>query len=409
MTRTNPDKLVPNGQCSTAPHPHDESSNPLFTRRRALLAGAAGLVGLAAVEKPTPAAAAPAGQMSPLDLSAMLGMAPLDSFSGATDDAKMAAALSYVGGQTYKPTLVLANRSYSFNNTYPLSINGLRISGPLGGMAREFRNNTQVHCPAGGLFSVVSGVKDFYIQGLSFTGSGMFIKPTSNVLSDCDITECGFVGFNSVYSGKILRCNFDRWYVNTASGTQLDVGGSDSSLFMSGNSFMSGQIASGLPYIRFGSLSQSRVGAMYCTPTHGYGLNLDAGSDAEGLEFFGWRQTAYGQSQGGPTGAGIRIRNGQAVTFHGGVLFNANTDGTAAGDIECWGGADHVFEDFQFVGTHEGFTSVNMSAPAIYTEVPIVVRSPRSVGKRPKVLQQSTSGLIRCDDPTWKINTKRAR
>jgi hypothetical protein len=398
MARTNLDKPTPAGA-----HP------AALSRRGALLAGAAGLVGLAAFEPAAAAAAPPPMATSPLALAGMLGVIPLDSFDGDSDDAKMSAALSYLGSQTYKPTLVLTNRSYTFTRTFPLNINGLRISGPMGSMAREFRNTTQVHCPSGGLFSVASGHKDFAISGLSFTGTGMFIKTTSDILSDCDITECGFVGFTSVYSGKVLRCNFDRWYVNTAAGTQLDIGGSDSSFFLSGNSFMSGQIPTGLPYIRLGSLSQTRIGAMYCTPTHGYGLDLDAGSDAEGLEFFGWRQTAYGQRQGGPTGAGIRIRNGQAVTFHGGVLFNANTDGTAAGDIECWGGADHVFADFQFVGTHEGFTSVNLTAPAIYTEVPIVVRSPRSVGKRPRVLQQARDGLITCDDPTWRIITKKAR
>lgn len=341
---------------------------------------------------------------TPVDLAA-LGVCPLDSFTGSDDD-RMTAALSYVGAQTYKPTLVLSNRAHSFNKTYPLGINGLRISGPLGGMAREFGTTNLVHCPPSGLFSVVAGAKDFAISGLSFTGGGQWLQTTSNILSDADITECGFVGFQSVVSCKILRCNFDRWYVNTANGTQLSVGGSDSSLFMSGNSFMSGgTMPTGMPFIRLGSLSQTRIGAMYLTPTNGYGLNIDQGSDAEGLEFFGWRQTAYGQNPPtGPKGAGIRIRNGQAVTFHGGVLFNANTDGTAKGDIECWGGVDHVFEDFQFVGSHEGFQG-NVSAPAIWTAVPIVVRSPRAVGGRPKVLQQATAGLIQCDDPTWQIVT----
>lgn len=38
-----------------------------------------------------------------VDLS-ILGIVPLDSFSGTDDDAKMAAALSYIADQTYKPT-----------------------------------------------------------------------------------------------------------------------------------------------------------------------------------------------------------------------------------------------------------------------------------------------------------------
>jgi hypothetical protein len=344
--------------------------------------------------------------------SLAFGFVALDLFAGATDDDKMANALSYIGAQTYKPTLVLSNRRYDFADTYPLALDGFRLHGPLGGFAREFRNNTEVHCPTGGLFSVVPGHADFAIEGISFVGTpgGVFMTPTTNVLTDCNISRCGFQGFANVMRTKILRCNLSDWYVNGATGTQLDVGGSDSVLF-EGMNFMSGsQMPHDTPFARFGSLSQTKVGKMYVTPTNGHGLLIDAGDDCEGLILYDWVQTAWHQDGAtSPTGCGIEIRGGQAITFKGGVLFNpqANPDPATKdkGDIMVTGGTGHIFEDWQFVGTHEGFTSPDQTHPAIYTTVPIVVRSPRFVGGRPAVLQQSKPGLITCDDPTVQVVT----
>lgn len=46
--------------------------------------------------------------------SAGVGQIALDSFSGANDDAKLAAAMAYASAQTYKPAIMLSNRQYTF-------------------------------------------------------------------------------------------------------------------------------------------------------------------------------------------------------------------------------------------------------------------------------------------------------
>lgn len=273
-------------------------------------------------------------------------------------------------------------------------------------MEREFRNTCKVHVGnANGLFSVGTN-KDFCIRGIGFEGSGNFIAPSgSNVLTDCNILYCGFQGFNCVYNGKILRCNFSNWYVNGGTGTQLSLGGSDSVLF-EGMNFMGGTIDAGLPFVQINTLAQTKLGKLYITPQGGYGLQVNGSSDCEGLVFYDFMMTCWGRTGSTATQqAGIQITGGEALTFYGSQIFNVNAADTSPGDITVTGGQDHIFDGVQFIGTHAGFTSVNLTKPAIYTEVPIVVRSPRAVGGRPKTLQQSTAGLIQCDDPTWTITT----
>ncbi|MFC7732974.1 hypothetical protein [Actinomadura keratinilytica] len=46
---------------------------------------------------------------------------PLDGFSGADDDAKLKAAMSYAAAQTRPPAIVLANRAHKFDGgPYPV-------------------------------------------------------------------------------------------------------------------------------------------------------------------------------------------------------------------------------------------------------------------------------------------------
>jgi hypothetical protein len=58
------------------------------------------------------------------------GTVALDSFSG-TDEAKLTAAMSYAGAQTYAPTILLGNRLHQFSTTRA-TYEGFRIQGPPG-------------------------------------------------------------------------------------------------------------------------------------------------------------------------------------------------------------------------------------------------------------------------------------
>lgn len=59
------------------------------------------------------------------------GIVLLDSFSGASDDAKLTAAMSYAAAQTYRPAIMLGARYHTFAQTRA-TYSGLRIFGPAG-------------------------------------------------------------------------------------------------------------------------------------------------------------------------------------------------------------------------------------------------------------------------------------
>jgi hypothetical protein len=56
----------------------------------------------------------------------------LDSFTGPDDDTKLTNALAAVAADTYKRTILLTNRKYTFTTAGRAAFNGLRIQGPGG-------------------------------------------------------------------------------------------------------------------------------------------------------------------------------------------------------------------------------------------------------------------------------------
>lgn len=367
-------------------------SQPYVTRRRLLAGGVATAVAAA----PTAAHGARPAASTELESA---GAMPLDGFTGSTDDARLAAALAYAKAQTYKPTIVFGNHSYSFANTYPIDFPGLRISGPLGGMEREFATTNQVNCPAGGLFSVVKSVtKDLSIHGLSFAGSGRFIADTpldasGGILTDAVIADCGFVGFSTVYSGAILRVSIQRIYVNNLTQSGFVLGGSDSWLFTDGPNFMSGTLSATTPFVDLVHLSQSTVGRLYVTAQGGYGLRIQ--DTYGGLNVLGYMSDATGRTGSSATqNQGLLITGGHGITVRDFWCFNVNASGAAQGEIVVTGGENILFDTPIFPKSQGGFTAVNVSSPCIYTTVPITVAFPQATLGHPQLLQQSAAGLI---------------
>jgi len=376
-----------------------------LSRRNIIVGGAAGLTAIAAVAG-TPAHAAAPNAVTAADLTTV-GVAPVDGFAGATDDAKLAAALAYAKAQTYKPTIVLANRAYSFVNTYPIDFPGFRLAGPLNGMEREFHNTNQVHCPVAGLFSLVKNVtKDVAISGLSFIGTGQFIVSTPTnasqaILTDATISDCGFFGFSSIYSGTVLRTSIQRIYANALTGSGFVLGGSDCWLFTDGPNYMSGTLSATTPYVDLKFLSQSEVGRLYVTPQGGYALRVQGSYG--GLSINGFMSDGTGRTGGTATqNQGLLITGGTDIRLRDFWCFNVNASGSAKGEIVVTGGTDIVFDSPIFPKSHGGFTAVNTASPCIHTTVPITVINPRAITGHPKVLAQSTAGLITLvNAPGW--------
>lgn len=386
-----------------------------MSRRRVLAQGAAGLTAATAVTAVTGWAASPAPvpAAAATPAPAAYGVLPLDQFSGSDDD-KLAAALSHAKARTYAPTIVLSNRAHTFTRTVPLDFPGVRLSGPLGGMAREFASTVRVACPAGGLFSVVRDTtKDVAITGLTFTGSGRFIADTpldasGPVLTDTTISDCGFTGFSGIVVGSVLRLSVQRIYANNLTGSGFVLGGSDSWLFTEGPNYMSGDLPADTPYVDLVHLSQSQVGRLYVTAQGGYGLRIRD-------TFGGLRVQGYMSDGTGRTGAsatqrqGLLITGGTGITIRDFWCFNANASGDSPGQVVVTGGDEILLDAPVFPKTMGRFTALDTSTPCIHTEVPIVVANPTAPGGYPKRLRQSRAGLITLTGaPGWTIETAAA-
>lgn len=113
------------------------------------------------------------------------GVVLLDSFSGASDDAKLTNALAYIAAQTYRPALMLGNRYHAFSQSRTV-FSGLRIFGPAGprigfqnmeisGSNGQF-NPCRVHLTTGtGNSSWLVGTTTTYsvtVGGIAFSGNG---------------------------------------------------------------------------------------------------------------------------------------------------------------------------------------------------------------------------------------------
>lgn len=349
-----------------------------------------------------------------------VGVVPLDSFSGATDDIRMANALSYIGAQTYKPTLVLSARTHNFANNYPLTISGFRLSGPLGGLEREFSRTCVAHVAGTSLFSVdpaataSAGAKDFSIRGVCFTGNGSnyWLAPVSDlsngpILVDMNIRECGFVGFKTVQQARHLRVSMEKTYTNAGTDTQYYLAGSDNNYFLEGQSFLSAvNIPAASWYIRFAHMSRTTLGTVYITPQVCGGVKVE-GSYGD-LYFLRTRFDGTGRNtsttwQQAPA---INITGGAGVNMVGCMFFNTAVAGAGTkGIIQIQGGSDHLVDACSFIGGAAQTSNTPTTRPAVYTTATCKVRGLTAPQGHQKILQQSAANLINNDDTSWVVNT----
>lgn len=351
---------------------------------------------------------------------AVFGITALDSFTGATDDVKMANALSYIGAQTYRPTLVLSNRQYNFSNSYPLTTKGFRMSGPLGGLEREFASQCEVKVNGASLFSVDPtangsvGAKDFAIQGICFTGNGSnyWLAQVADlaagpILVDCNISDGGWKNFKTVMQARHLRVSIENMYCNNGTDTQFYLAGSDNNYWVRSHGFLSATaMTASQYYIRFSHMSRSTLGAVYITPQTAPALRID-GSYGDlyimRTKFDNTGRNVAGTQSQGPA---IQITGGAGISVVDCEFFNTAVLGAGTkGIIQITGGADHLVSNCTFIGGATQTSTTPTTRPAVYTTVSCKVRGLTAPQGHQKILQQATSGLINNDDTTWTVNT----
>lgn len=323
------------------------------------------------------------------------GVVPLDSFSGANDDAKLTAALSAVGADTYKRTILLTNRQYNFSTVNRTAFHGLRIQGPPGysnadkGAAYQ---SGEVHLTGTGPWFTNGGsdVFDCSFRGLAFKGGS-----NSTVLAQSgggswwrlhmrDISASGLRTVLGTASAPILLTGAfidGFWEVNNSYNCAFHIGGSDNRLFMSGGfldsdpGFGSAGSANGQPHLWLDSCENTVIGALYITAEGLWtGVKIDgpafgssSGNQGGPITFVGLQVEGRNAGQGS-NGALVRQNGGisrwRDCNFHYGMV-SPTTPGRTPADA---GIIHHAGGQIVVSGaTYDRATGVAETVPFVYT------------------------------------------
>lgn len=342
--------------------------------------------------------------------------APLDSFTGASDDAKLAAAFSYAAAQTRPPAIVLGNRAHTFNSSYVM-YNGLRLVGSLGTTEREFAT-TGPQCVAtigGSAFLTVpsGGVKNLWISGIQFRGASgtvNWLTPVADlaagpIIQDATFIDLAWVGFATVMHARHLRVRIDRTYTNNTTDTPFKLAGSDNYYWQNGGYLSSTKLAATKFYVYLSHMSRTQFGPLYITPEKATGIRIDGSYG--GLVFSGTLLDSTGRtSTTACQGAAILITGGRGMVFDKCWFFNnaVNPSSTGRSPVDKGqvflrgsGTSEVLFNGCQWAGGEAQTMVTPAGTPAIYAATGVTgvkVVAPIAPAGGNKLLQHQSSGII---------------
>jgi hypothetical protein len=315
----------------------------------------------------------------------------LESFAGASDDAKLGAAMTYCNAQEFPPTILMwENRDYGPFTTARTLYSGFAIDGGAR-FASQYRsaestpnrvliNKTGpwLELPrATNIFDVSITNLSFYSQSSTADFMGNASGGSSQgVLWTSVIRDVGFSLFRNCFGNTseslaLTGCTFDGfWNINNARGVSIVIGGSDNNLWMDGclvdtpTSLSSG---GAVPYhVWFSHLGKTVVGPMFITAEGKPAAIKVTGSDTSGLlTLRGVR--AEGRNHAAPAyGAVIRQESGQTLYDGCFVNFAMSDPGSSGrsseeGVITVLGGVA-VIQNCQY----NRATGVDVALPFVY-------------------------------------------
>lgn len=380
------------------------------------------------------------GGSSTVDLP---GSVSLDSFAGASDDAKLDAALAAVAADTYPRTIALSNRQYSFATGNRVAFTGMRIAGP-GGYGNPERNSA-TKMPSRVALSM-SGQPWFHNNGvdvfevslhrLSFTGgSGATVLGQSGggtwyCTSMRDIFSSGLKSVLGTLATKILMtaASFTGdWEINNCYGTAFHIGGSDNvfwsngMLLDSGTAFNTSGGANGQYHLWLDGCEKSDIGPLYVTAEGAWNGVLVSGaafgstSNNQGgpLNFHGMR--LEGRNAGAPcNGSLFRQEGGIVILRDCWISYGMANPATPGHSPQDAGIIHHSGGTLLVDGcTYDHATSVSEATPWIYTSSSgdCMVYSAMRASKggvwsgRPRVARSAATAENRLTDATTTLIT----
>lgn len=318
------------------------------------------------------------------------GGVTLDSFgsSGATDDARLTAALSALGADTYPRTLLLPPiRKYSFATANRQPFEGLRVSGAWGFSNPERNSGSKVATAVGltmngAWFAPTATTFGCSFRNLALEGSGTnatFLNGAWDCLLLRDIYSSALRSVLGTQASRmtITASTFDgAWEINNCYSGAFHLAGSDNTftwamLLDSGTAFASAGGSAGQAHWWADSLDKTYIGPIYFTAEGAWrgvrhdGSQLNAGSTNAGVcSYIGIRLEGRNPSQ--PCDGSLFTINGGAARVEGlWVAYGMNAPGAGEnGVITHNGGQLHV------VGVMYDATNATQvtSTPFVWTE-----------------------------------------
>lgn len=235
------------------------------------------------------------------------GVVQVESFAGASDSAKMSAALSYAAAQTNKPFLQLPARTFNTGTSTFNMFSGMRILGPgwRGGpknleiAAALPPGKWQTSCGSGAasLLQASTTVNSVTVAGVAFqggTGSQIFRSSGGLGIYPAYFTDLTFYGCKSAFGNSaekflMTQTIFDgHWTVlGGFTDTPFTMGGSDCFLKCYVNIGTSSPTGAGKPMWIFNGMSKTDIHYLYVTAEADWaGVRIINPSDF-GLKFWG--------------------------------------------------------------------------------------------------------------------------
>lgn len=224
------------------------------------------------------------------------GVAELDSFSGATDDDKLAAALAYAAAQTLRPAIMFPARAVLLTVGGLVPFDGMKLIGPGGsdgaknigntGTMNTHRVDVAVGNGTSSLFNgagLASPVYDIQIRDLAFkatnTDSQFWHQPVGAAsLYAANFHSLTFENFKHVlgnpsalsYLTQVLFTG--HWQVLQGYDTQFNVDGSDNDLWGNGyvNIGSTRSVGAGGYQMMWEGMSKTKFGHIYSTASPGW-------------------------------------------------------------------------------------------------------------------------------------------
>jgi hypothetical protein len=234
------------------------------------------------------------------------GVAPVDLFAiGGSDDAKIAAAMAYADGLTYKPKLGLGNRLYNFSTSLGQPYDGFHLEGcgkgQLGIVSSghpNYKTSLKLEIPRAGSglpgywINATTTAWDYWIGGFNAYSDNGFTQMYRAPVGGGGFRECNFhdqavQNFYSVFGNvsegcAMTICNVTGgWYIAECRSQGVTIQGSDCrKIFSDGVDWYSSSAPSGSTGLsqwmgEFRSLGKSNVGPIYITAFNGWrGLKI---------------------------------------------------------------------------------------------------------------------------------------